>query len=84
MSRGNGSYAVTVDAAGNLPGRGAWLHPTRQCLDAAVRRRAFSRALRIAGSPDTAPVAEHLGVAEMSSSPEPLTTEQAMKNMSTP
>jgi len=84
VSRGNGNYAVTVDAAGNVPGRGAWLHPTRECLHAAVRRRAFGRALRITGSPDTAPVAEHLGVAEASSSPEPLTTEQAMKNMSTP
>ena len=24
--------AVTVDTAGNLPGRGAWLHPDQQCL----------------------------------------------------
>lgn len=29
-----------------LPGRGAWLHPDPACLDAAVKRRAFPRALR--------------------------------------
>ncbi|OBI42294.1 DNA-binding protein [Mycobacterium kyorinense] len=59
-STGNGKYAVIVDAAGNLPGRGAWLHPVPQCANQAIRRRAFSRALRIAGSPDTSAVVEHL------------------------
>ena len=49
---GNGSGVVTVDTARKLPGRGAWLHPDPKCLHAAVRRRAFGRALRIAGSPD--------------------------------
>src|SRR6187402_2679141 len=57
---GNGDYAVTVDAAGNLPGRGAWLHPDQQCLHAAIRRRAFARALRITGSPETSGVSKHL------------------------
>jgi predicted RNA-binding protein YlxR (DUF448 family) len=28
------------------PGRGAWLHPDPACLAEAVRRRAFTRALR--------------------------------------
>ena len=56
---GNGDFAVTVDAAGNLPGRGAWLHPDQQCLHAAIRRRAFARALRITGSPETSAVLEH-------------------------
>ncbi|WP_418002279.1 MULTISPECIES: YlxR family protein [Mycobacteriaceae] len=55
---GDGKCAVSVDSAGNLPGRGAWLHPVQQCLDAAVRRRAFARALRITGSPDTSAVEE--------------------------
>jgi uncharacterized protein len=50
---------VTVDTAGNLPGRGAWLHPGPQCLRAAIRRRAFGRALRITGTPDTSAVIEH-------------------------
>ncbi|MGN7779198.1 YlxR family protein [Mycolicibacterium sp. 22603] len=53
-----GDYAVTVDTAGNLPGRGAWLHPDPQCLDVALRRRAIGRALRISGSPDTTVVEE--------------------------
>ncbi|WP_414687927.1 YlxR family protein [Mycobacterium sp.] len=59
MSSGNGEYAVVVDTVGNLPGRGAWLHPNQQCLRAAIRRRAFGRALRITGAPDTTAVLEH-------------------------
>ena len=35
-----------------LPGRGAWLHPDLSCLDLAVRRRAFGRALRSSTPPD--------------------------------
>jgi predicted RNA-binding protein YlxR (DUF448 family) len=57
---GSGNHAVTVDVAGDLPGRGAWLHPARQCLHAAVRRRAFARALRIAGPPDVSGVVEYV------------------------
>ncbi|WP_207801691.1 YlxR family protein [Mycobacterium uberis] len=60
MSTGNGSYAVIVDPASSLPGRGAWLHPDMQCVQQATRRRAFTRALRIAGSPDTSAVVEHI------------------------
>jgi uncharacterized protein len=60
VSTGNGKYAVIVDAAGNLPGRGAWLHPLLQCAAQAIRRRAFARALRIAGSPDTSGLVEHI------------------------
>ncbi|MGU3498117.1 YlxR family protein [Mycobacterium sp. C31M] len=55
-----GACAVTVDAAGNLPGRGAWLHPDPQCVDVALRRRAIGRALRITGSPDTTAVVEYI------------------------
>jgi hypothetical protein len=58
---GNGEQAVTVDSARKLPGRGAWLHPDPVCLDAAIRRRAFARALRITGSPDITAVLEHVG-----------------------
>jgi predicted RNA-binding protein YlxR (DUF448 family) len=60
---GNGKCAVTVDSAGKLPGRGAWLHLDPQCLDAAIRRQAFVRALRINGSPDTTAVVEHVSAA---------------------
>ncbi|MDP7729091.1 MULTISPECIES: YlxR family protein [Mycobacterium] len=59
-STGNGNYAVIVDTAGSLPGRGAWLHPDPQCAQQAIRRRAFTRALRITGSPDTSAVIEHV------------------------
>ena len=38
------------------PGRGAWVHPVIGCLRLAERRRAFSRALRFAGTLDTAAV----------------------------
>ena len=59
MPTGNG-VAVTVDHAGKLPGRGAWLHPAAQCLQAAVKRRAFVRALRITGAPDVSGVEEQV------------------------
>ena len=36
------------------------MHRDRQCLQAAIRRRAFARALRIAGSPDTSAVVEYI------------------------
>ena len=60
VSMGNGQFAVAVDTAGRLPGRGAWLHVDPRCLQEAIRRRAFTRALRITGSPDTSAVVEHV------------------------
>ncbi|WP_420891044.1 YlxR family protein [Mycobacterium persicum] len=59
-STGNGNYAVIVDLSRRLPGRGAWLHPEPQCLQQAIRRRAFTRALRITGAPDISAVVEHI------------------------
>jgi predicted RNA-binding protein YlxR (DUF448 family) len=58
----NGPYAVAVDTTRSLPGRGAWLHPDGRCLSAAIRRRAFGRALRITGPPDTSEVDEHFAL----------------------
>jgi len=58
-----GDPAVVVDVRRALPGRGAWLHPDPRCLELAERRRAFPRALRLAGPLDTSAVREHLGVA---------------------
>ena len=40
------------DHRGTLPGRGAYVHPVLVCLDLAVRRRAFPRALRVQGALD--------------------------------
>ncbi|CAJ1500297.1 YlxR family protein [[Mycobacterium] kokjensenii] len=64
VSTENGNGAVIVDRAGNLPGRGAWLHPVAECLHAATRRRAIARALRISGSPDVSGVDEHFEALE--------------------
>ncbi|MFC7491883.1 MULTISPECIES: YlxR family protein [unclassified Knoellia] len=47
-----------------LPGRGAWLHPTGDCFDLAVRRRAFGRALRVSAPLETAAVAEEIATHE--------------------
>ncbi|MDY6870733.1 MAG: YlxR family protein [Actinomycetota bacterium] len=79
---GNGECAATVDTTGDLPGRGAWLHPDAQCLHAAIRRRAFVRALRITGSPDLSAVIEHVESLSAGSPHPP--REQVAKNMSTP
>jgi predicted RNA-binding protein YlxR (DUF448 family) len=77
----NGEIAVIVDTGNSLPGRGAWLHPEPQCAQQAIRRRAFTRALRITGSPDTSAVVEHI---EFVNAPDRQATEQVAKNMSTP
>ncbi|NNH08040.1 YlxR family protein [Cellulomonas fimi] len=55
-----GSPELVVDVGRRMPGRGAWLHPDRACLELAERRRAFGRALRVAGPPGTRAVHEHL------------------------
>ncbi len=46
--------ALVADEKAVLPGRGAWVHDTHTCLTAALRRRAFGRALRVPGSLETA------------------------------
>ncbi|WP_314149871.1 YlxR family protein [uncultured Leifsonia sp.] len=43
---------LVADTSATLPGRGAWLHPVDGCLDLALKRRAFGRALRVDGTPD--------------------------------
>ncbi len=45
---------VVADESATLPGRGAWVHPTRDCVQSAIDRRAFGRALRTDGPLDTA------------------------------
>jgi len=44
--------ACIPDPSGYRPGRGAYVHPDRRCLELASRRRAFPRALRHSGSLD--------------------------------
>ena len=48
-SDAHGLLAVVPDPQGTAPGRGAHLHPTTECYELAVRRRAFARALRHSG-----------------------------------
>ncbi|RHW26994.1 YlxR family protein [Nocardioides immobilis] len=59
-SDANGHAVVVPDPDGTAPGRGAHVHPTPGCYDLAVRRKAFSRALRVEGGLSSAPVGEHL------------------------
>ena len=50
---------VTVEAGRVVPdpkrrnsGRGAYVHPTRECVSAAIARKAFAKALRVGGPVD--------------------------------
>jgi uncharacterized protein len=45
---------VAPDPSASEPGRGGWVHPTAKCIDAAIKRKAFVRALRYSGVLDTA------------------------------
>jgi predicted RNA-binding protein YlxR (DUF448 family) len=51
---------ILPDPQARQPGRGAYLHPSLDCLELARRRRAFPRALRAAGSLGLASLAEYL------------------------
>jgi len=51
---------LVVDAGRRLPGRGASVHPDPRCVDLADTRRAFIRALRLAGALDATAVREHV------------------------
>ncbi|MFE5410054.1 YlxR family protein [Microbacterium sp. NPDC056569] len=51
---------LVVDERASMPGRGAWVHETAECVDAAIRRRAFVRALRVSGPLDTQTIEEHI------------------------
>lgn len=48
-SSGDGTPTLVIDHRRNLPGRGAWLHPSQSCVTTAVRRRAFGPAFRLRG-----------------------------------
>ncbi|GAB2750662.1 YlxR family protein [Nocardioides pakistanensis] len=58
-----GDQLVVPDPGARAPGRGAYIHPTLECLELATRRRAFARALRVRGGLDEAPVRDHLQLA---------------------
>ncbi|MGY1636345.1 YlxR family protein [Geodermatophilus sp. SYSU D00742] len=52
--------ALVPDPRRTLPGRGASLHPTPECLRAAERRRAFVRALRSSSPVEPGPLRVHV------------------------
>ena len=52
--------ALVPDPRRRLPGRGASLHPTPECLHAAERRRAFARALRCSAPLEAGPLRDHV------------------------
>jgi predicted RNA-binding protein YlxR (DUF448 family) len=57
----DGSAARLVpDLRGQLPGRGAHLHPDLDCLASAERRRVFGRALRLDRPPDATAVVAYV------------------------
>ncbi len=41
---------LVFDERAVLPGRGAWVHPALECVDTALQRRAFARALRVSAA----------------------------------
>ena len=43
---------VIADQSAVLPGRGAWVHPTIECVTTATTRKAFGRAFRSGGAMD--------------------------------
>lgn len=57
---------VVADPRLRLPGRGAWLHPTPECLDLALRRKAFGRALRVKAVLELASVSAYIETREQS------------------
>jgi hypothetical protein len=54
---------IVVDPLARSPGRGAYLHPSQECLEQARRRRAFPRALRVTRPLDDEGLARYLSQA---------------------
>ena len=65
---------LTPDPAGRALGRGAHLHHDLDCLELAVRRRAFARALRLPGPLDVSVLRGHLETASTTASSSPNST----------
>lgn len=55
---------LVIDERGGLSGRGAWLHANKKCLNLAIERRAFGRALRTDGPFDVSALTQPIEQAE--------------------
>ena len=47
------SNVLAFDQLKNMPGRGAWIHPSSDCLALAIQRNAFGRALKLTNQIDS-------------------------------
>ncbi|QHC67049.1 DUF448 domain-containing protein [Rathayibacter sp. VKM Ac-2759] len=65
------SDVLAVDPRAVAAGRGAWLHPTKDCYERAVKRRAFSRAFRTRESVDASDLEQYLTRDPTGSAPHP-------------
>lgn len=83
LGQGEHGPAVVLDPERRRPGRGAWLHPAGSCLDLALRRKAFGRALRSGVPPDTRAVADEVRRLTQESPSEARTPEAGLNAMST-
>ena len=45
--------AIHLDRTATLPGRGAWIHPDKGCVQRARARRALARAFRTGNLPES-------------------------------
>ena len=56
----SGAVQIVPDVRRRLGGRGAWLHTESDCVEQAVRRRAFVRALRVRAPADLTPLTAYI------------------------
>jgi len=59
------SDELILDLHAIKPGRGAWLHPVSECLEKAIQRNAFGRALKCKRAPDATGLIQTIEKAEM-------------------
>ncbi len=52
---------VIPDPSAVLPGRGGWVHPTRDCVETAIKRKALGRAFRVSTALDSAALLAFVG-----------------------
>jgi predicted RNA-binding protein YlxR (DUF448 family) len=74
------SGKAVVDRSASLPGRGAWVHPTSECVETSLKRKAFGRALRADGALDVSSLAEAIAAVRPPTPPVGTVTYGSSKN----